>query len=61
MKTLSLLVANCALVLLTGCAGPADALAQYNSTVASRSDSLSGYSKDSGSAGAAYTHTVNYR
>lgn len=36
------------------------ACAEYNSHVASRSDTLSGFSKDS-NVGGALTHTVTYR
>lgn len=55
MKTLLLLP----VLFLFGCSAGTP-LANYNATVASRSDSLSGYSKDSG-AGGRYTHTVTYR
>jgi len=33
----------------------------YNSHVVARSDSVSGYAKDEGGYGAAYTHRVEYR
>lgn len=46
---------------VSGCSTSlASSLAAYNSHVAARSDSISGYSKDS-SVGGAYTHTVQYR
>lgn len=53
MKTILLLVIACN---LCTCA----ALSEYNSHVAAREDSLSGYTKNGGGGGA-FTHRVEYR
>lgn len=42
---------------MSGCS----TLTAYNSHVAAREDSISGYSKDNGSIGGAFSHRVEYR
>lgn len=49
-----------ALILLAMAAPSCAPIAAYNATVAARSDSLSGYTKD-GASGAAWIHRVEYR
>ena len=57
MKYLALYLMIVAFQFVAGCAG----MAEYNSHVSERSDSIAGYAKDNGSAGGAYTHTVKYK